>query len=171
MLCLCHHTTAAFPYHMTSLNDPGPRHSFVNKNGPEYACLFTCAWFKGIDTMQLYLLVLWNCFQVTDFWCHVAISVNILFWSLLALMKNIIWVIRTSWQCPFLCLKISEAVSNFKLYSYFKLLQPQNLLLTGAYPDCDIKLCDFGISRFIQSGVEVREILGTPDYVGMLYDQ
>lgn len=44
-------------------------------------------------------------------------------------------------------------------------LKPQNLLLTGTYPDCDIKLCDFGISRFIQSGVEVREILGTPDYV------
>ncbi|GFG33971.1 hypothetical protein Cfor_07520, partial [Coptotermes formosanus] len=44
-------------------------------------------------------------------------------------------------------------------------LKPQNLLLTGAYPDCDIKLCDFGISRVIQSGVEVREILGTPDYV------
>jgi serine/threonine protein kinase len=51
------------------------------------------------------------------------------------------------------------------------LSQPQNLLLTGAYPDCDIKLCDFGISRFIQSGVEVREILGTPDYVGMVYHQ
>jgi len=51
------------------------------------------------------------------------------------------------------------------------LLQPQNLLLTGAYPECDIKLCDFGISRVIQSGVEVREILGTPDYVGMLYDR
>lgn len=44
-------------------------------------------------------------------------------------------------------------------------LKPQNLLLTGEYPDCDIKLCDFGISRIIQSGVEVREIVGTPDYV------
>ncbi|XP_059476960.1 serine/threonine-protein kinase 17A-like [Neocloeon triangulifer] len=44
-------------------------------------------------------------------------------------------------------------------------LKPQNLLLTGSYPECDIKLCDFGISRVIQSGVEVREILGTPDYV------
>ena len=40
------------------------------------------------------------------------------------------------------------------------------MLLTGRYPECDIKLCDFGISRVIQSGVEVREILGTPDYVG-----
>ncbi|CAG2057839.1 unnamed protein product, partial [Timema podura] len=45
-------------------------------------------------------------------------------------------------------------------------LKPQNLLLTGVYPDCDIKLCDFGISRVIQAGAEVREILGTPDYVG-----
>lgn len=44
-------------------------------------------------------------------------------------------------------------------------LKPQNLLLTGAYPNCDIKLCDFGISRVICKGVEVREILGTPDYV------
>ncbi|XP_047112532.1 calcium/calmodulin-dependent protein kinase cmkB-like [Schistocerca piceifrons] len=44
-------------------------------------------------------------------------------------------------------------------------LKPQNLLLTGAYPNCDVKLCDFGISRVICNGVEVREILGTPDYV------
>lgn len=44
-------------------------------------------------------------------------------------------------------------------------LKPQNMLLTGNYPDCDIKLCDFGISRVIRSGIEVREILGTPDYV------
>ncbi|KAJ9575745.1 hypothetical protein L9F63_007391, partial [Diploptera punctata] len=44
-------------------------------------------------------------------------------------------------------------------------LKPQNMLLTATYPDCDIKLCDFGISRVIQNGVEVREIIGTPDYV------
>ena len=71
----------------------------------------------------------------------------------------------------FVCVKGSEAIYNSILYFYFQLLQPQNLLLTGAYPECDIKLCDFGISRVIQSGVAVREILGTPDYVGMLYDQ
>lgn len=46
------------------------------------------------------------------------------------------------------------------------MFQPQNVLMTGSYPDCDIKLCDFGISRVIRNGVEVREILGTPDYVG-----
>lgn len=44
-------------------------------------------------------------------------------------------------------------------------LKPQNLLITSSYPHCDIKLCDFGISRVIENGVELREILGTPDYV------
>lgn len=28
-----------------------------------------------------------------------------------------------------------------------------------------LKLCDFGISRIVQEGGKVREILGTPDYV------
>ena len=46
--------------------------------------------------------------------------------------------------------------------------QPQNLLLTGPFPNCDIKLCDFGIARHIARGADVREILGTPDYVGQL---
>ncbi|KZS13018.1 Serine/threonine-protein kinase 17A [Daphnia magna] len=44
-------------------------------------------------------------------------------------------------------------------------LKPQNLLLTGPFPECDIKLCDFGIARHIARGADVREILGTPDYV------
>lgn len=44
-------------------------------------------------------------------------------------------------------------------------LKPQNLVLTGAFPDCDVKLCDFGISRYLSEGADVREILGTPDYV------
>ena len=34
------------------------------------------------------------------------------------------------------------------------------------FPDCDVKLCDFEISRVILEGTEIREILGTPDYVG-----
>ncbi|KAJ8927414.1 hypothetical protein NQ314_020083 [Rhamnusium bicolor] len=44
-------------------------------------------------------------------------------------------------------------------------LKPQNLLLS--VEDCcdDIKLCDFGISKVLQPGVTVREILGTADYV------
>lgn len=36
----------------------------------------------------------------------------------------------------------------------------------GAFPACDVKLCDFEISRVILEGTEIREILGTPDYVG-----
>ncbi|KAF0304520.1 Death-associated protein kinase related [Amphibalanus amphitrite] len=44
--------------------------------------------------------------------------------------------------------------------------QPQNLVLTGEFPDCEIKLCDLEISRVITAGTEVREMLGTPDYVG-----
>lgn len=44
-------------------------------------------------------------------------------------------------------------------------LKPQNLLITSSFPHCDIKLCDFGISRVIEKGIELREILGTPDYV------
>ncbi|KAK4293363.1 hypothetical protein Pmani_033940 [Petrolisthes manimaculis] len=44
-------------------------------------------------------------------------------------------------------------------------LKPQNLLLMGQYPDTEVKLCDFGISRIILSDIEVREVVGTPDYV------
>uniref|UniRef100_A0A1B6LEG9 non-specific serine/threonine protein kinase n=1 Tax=Graphocephala atropunctata TaxID=36148 RepID=A0A1B6LEG9_9HEMI len=44
-------------------------------------------------------------------------------------------------------------------------IKPQNLVLTGQFPDCEVKLCDFGISRYLSQGVDVREILGTPDYV------
>lgn len=38
--------------------------------------------------------------------------------------------------------------------------------MMGSFPECDVKLCDFEISRVILEGTEVREILGTPDYVG-----
>ncbi|XP_045126429.1 serine/threonine-protein kinase par-1-like [Portunus trituberculatus] len=44
-------------------------------------------------------------------------------------------------------------------------IKPQNLVLMGEFPDCDVKLCDFEISRLLTPGREVREILGTPDYV------
>lgn len=44
-------------------------------------------------------------------------------------------------------------------------IKPQNLVLTGEFPDCDVKLCDFGISRYLSQGADIREILGTPDYV------
>lgn len=39
-------------------------------------------------------------------------------------------------------------------------LKPQNLLLSVRDSCDDIKLCDFGISKVLQPGVSVREILG-----------
>lgn len=53
----------------------------------------------------------------------------------------------------------TDALSDFRS-------QPQNLVLTGDFPNCEVKLCDFGISRYLSEGADVREILGTPDYVG-----
>ncbi|XP_034937580.1 serine/threonine-protein kinase 17B-like [Chelonus insularis] len=44
-------------------------------------------------------------------------------------------------------------------------IKPQNLVMTGEFPDCDVKLCDFGISRHISQDANIREILGTPDYI------
>lgn len=39
-------------------------------------------------------------------------------------------------------------------------LKPQNLLLTVEDSCDDIKLCDFGVSRLLEPGTEVRAILG-----------
>ena len=33
------------------------------------------------------------------------------------------------------------------------------------FPNCEIKLCDLEVSRVIQDSEEIREIIGTPDYV------
>ncbi|XP_065107648.1 serine/threonine-protein kinase 17B [Paramisgurnus dabryanus] len=44
-------------------------------------------------------------------------------------------------------------------------LKPQNILLTSLSPLGDIKLVDFGLSRRLGSVGELREILGTPEYV------
>ena len=38
-------------------------------------------------------------------------------------------------------------------------------MLTGPFPCCDVKLCDFESSRVVKEG-DVNEILGTADYVG-----
>lgn len=46
------------------------------------------------------------------------------------------------------------------------LLQPQNILLTSVRPLGDIRIVDFGLSRRMDNITEVREILGTPEYVG-----
>ncbi|KAI5097212.1 serine/threonine-protein kinase 17A [Silurus meridionalis] len=44
-------------------------------------------------------------------------------------------------------------------------LKPQNILLTSAQPLGDIRIVDFGLSRRMDEKSEVREILGTPEYV------
>lgn len=46
--------------------------------------------------------------------------------------------------------------------------QPQNILLTSKSPLGDIKIVDFGLSRIVKSSEELREIMGTPEYVGKL---
>ncbi|XP_077364923.1 serine/threonine-protein kinase 17A-like [Festucalex cinctus] len=44
-------------------------------------------------------------------------------------------------------------------------LKPQNILLTSTSPLGDIKIVDFGLSRIVSSHQELREIMGTPEYV------
>lgn len=44
-------------------------------------------------------------------------------------------------------------------------IKPQNIVMMGDFPNCDVKVCDFEISRVILEGIEIRELLGTPDYV------
>nr|XP_020462197.1 serine/threonine-protein kinase 17B [Monopterus albus] len=44
-------------------------------------------------------------------------------------------------------------------------LKPQNILLTGLSPPGDIKIVDFGLARRLGAVGELREILGTPEYV------
>lgn len=45
-------------------------------------------------------------------------------------------------------------------------LKPQNILLSSIYPLGDIKIVDFGMSRKIGNACELREIMGTPEYLG-----
>lgn len=51
------------------------------------------------------------------------------------------------------------------------IFQPQNILLTSKSPLGDIKIVDFGLSRIMKSSEELREIMGTPEYVGKLLPQ
>ncbi|KAM5274567.1 serine/threonine-protein kinase 17A [Ctenodactylus gundi] len=44
-------------------------------------------------------------------------------------------------------------------------LKPQNILLTSECPLGDIKIVDFGLSRVMKNSEELREIMGTPEYV------
>lgn len=63
-------------------------------------------------------------------------------------------------------LKYYRRQMNWVSYVAICLLQPQNILLTSARPLGDIRIVDFGLSRRMDNITEVREILGTPEYVG-----
>ncbi|XP_009076587.1 PREDICTED: serine/threonine-protein kinase 17A, partial [Acanthisitta chloris] len=62
--------------------------------------------------------------------------------------------------------QILEGVSFLHRNSVVHLdLKPQNILLTSKSPLGDIKIVDFGLSRIMKSSEELREIMGTPEYV------
>ena len=44
--------------------------------------------------------------------------------------------------------------------------QPQNILLTHEFPKGSIKICDLGFACLVNTGEDIRDIIGTPDYVG-----
>ncbi|XP_053215800.1 serine/threonine-protein kinase 17A isoform X4 [Podarcis raffonei] len=44
-------------------------------------------------------------------------------------------------------------------------LKPQNILLTSESPLGDVRIVDFGLSRVMKNSEELREIMGTPEYV------
>ncbi|KAM9308830.1 serine/threonine-protein kinase 17A [Gastrophryne carolinensis] len=44
-------------------------------------------------------------------------------------------------------------------------LKPQNILLTSDCPPGDIKIVDFGLSRIVNNNEEIREIMGTTEYI------
>ncbi|KAM4606164.1 serine/threonine-protein kinase 17A [Polymixia lowei] len=62
--------------------------------------------------------------------------------------------------------QILEGVSFLHRHNVVHLdLKPQNILLTSSAPVGDIKIVDFGLSRMVSSHQELREIMGTPEYV------
>ncbi|KAK3102885.1 hypothetical protein FSP39_014678 [Pinctada imbricata] len=44
-------------------------------------------------------------------------------------------------------------------------LKPQNILLTKPFPEGNIKICDLGFACLVNTGEDIRDIIGTPDYV------
>ncbi|KAL8617665.1 hypothetical protein ACOMHN_064919 [Nucella lapillus] len=44
-------------------------------------------------------------------------------------------------------------------------LKPQNILLTEPFPRGSIKICDLGFACLTNTGEDIRDIIGTPDYV------
>ena len=61
------------------------------------------------------------------------------------------------------CIQKFIYFTNSKLISIF---QPQNIVLMGTFPNCDIKVVDLEVARVIKEDEKICEIIGTPDYVG-----
>ncbi|KAG7232133.1 hypothetical protein INR49_009518 [Caranx melampygus] len=60
----------------------------------------------------------------------------------------------------------SRVVNLHQVYEMAsEMVLPQNILLTSSSPLGDIKIVDFGLSRMVCSHQELREIMGTPEYV------
>ena len=49
-------------------------------------------------------------------------------------------------------------------------LQPENIMLLDRRSQ-NVKLIDFGLSRYMKPGSELREMMGTPEFVGELLGQ
>ena len=44
--------------------------------------------------------------------------------------------------------------------------QPENVLLVSHDKDSDIKLVDFGLAKMLKEGEIIRDMVGTPEFVG-----
>ena len=69
-------------------------------------------------------------------------------------------------QCRFTNVINSNRIPAQHLFHFC--LQPQNIVLMGQFPNCEIKLCDLEVARVIKEDEDICEIIGTPDYVGKL---
>ena len=68
---------------------------------------------------------------------------------------------------------MSESKSNSKEIHFFSFslslkFQPENIMLLNRNTQ-NIKLIDFGLSRRIQPGQEVRDMMGTAEFVGKMW--
>ncbi|XP_064647806.1 serine/threonine-protein kinase 17A-like [Lineus longissimus] len=64
--------------------------------------------------------------------------------------------------------QILEAIAFLHAQSIVHLdIKPSNVLLMrpASEGSLEVKLCDFGFARLVNTGLDIREILGTPDYV------
>ena len=62
---------------------------------------------------------------------------------------------------PFIWINEHEYVNNNYI---FLILQPENVMLKNLNSH-QLKLIDFGLSRKFKPGEEIREMLGTPEFV------